>query len=69
MYHAERTIRELAHKRFEDESEIIYVNATFQDDSELGWLLHDFNCTNPEEMHITRSSRTGQISSRAMNMG
>ena len=51
MYHAERTIRELAHKRFEDESEIIYVNATFQDDSELGWLLHDFNCTNPEEMH------------------
>ena len=51
LYHAERTIRELAHKRFEDESEIIYVNATFQDDSELGWLLHDFNCTNPEEMH------------------
>ena len=51
IYHSRRFIEELNYQRFEDESDIIYVNASYRDDTELGWLLHDFNCTNPEEMH------------------
>ena len=51
IYHARRHIEELHYKRFEDDSDIIYVNASFQDDTPLGRLMHDFTCQNPEEMH------------------
>ena len=27
------------------------MNASYQDDTPLGWLLHDFWCTKPEDMH------------------
>ena len=42
---------ELGGRRFDDASEIIYVNASYQSDTEFGWLMHDFRCMNPEEMH------------------
>lgn len=51
IYHVKRTIEELGHKRFEDESEIIYVNGEVHDESSLGYLMHDFFCTNPADMH------------------
>ena len=51
LYHVNRYIQELNFQRFEDASDIIYVNASYQDESPLGWLLHDFRCTRPEEMH------------------
>ena len=51
IYHAERTIRELNGKRFEDDAEIIYVNSTIQDDTPLGLLMQDFYCKDPEKMH------------------
>lgn len=51
IYHVERTIRELHHKRFEDDAEIIYVNGKCQDDTPLGRLMQDFACKDPAKMH------------------
>ena len=35
---------------FGDGSHIIYVNAQYEDDSQIGKLMHDFNCSNPGDM-------------------
>lgn len=51
IYHVRRTIQELDDKRFEDGAEIIYVNASIQDDTPLGRLMHDLQCTDPEQMY------------------
>ena len=51
IYHIRRTIEELDNQQFADESEIIYVNASFEADDELGRLMHDFRCANHEEMY------------------
>ena len=51
IYHVERTVRELGGKRFEDDAEIIYVNASIRDDTPLGQLMQDFQCKDPEKMH------------------
>ncbi len=36
---------------FEDGEHILYVNGSFRDDTELGRLLHDFSCWDPNEMN------------------
>lgn len=36
---------------FRDGSHILYVNGKYRGDDEIGRLMHDFNCTNPDEMH------------------
>lgn len=50
IYHIDRKIRE-TQDYFNDESHIIYVNSKIQDDTELGRLMHDFNCKNPQNMY------------------
>lgn len=35
---------------FNDGSHIIYVNAGYKDDTELGKLMHDFSVTEPDDM-------------------
>ena len=50
IYHIDRKIRE-THDYFNDKSHIIYVNSKIQDDTELGRLMHDFNCKNPQNMY------------------
>ena len=36
---------------FVDGSHIIYVNGSYKNDSDpVGKLMHDFRCTNPEDM-------------------
>ena len=50
IYHIERTIEETGEK-FNDGSHIIYVNSLIQDETELGKLMHDFFCTNPDDMN------------------
>ena len=37
-------------KLFNDESHIVYVNNSIQDDTPLGRLMHDFSCADPDEM-------------------
>ena len=52
IYHVERTVRELHGKRFEDDQQIIYVNASDKDDdTPLGQLMQDFACKDPSKMH------------------
>lgn len=36
---------------FDDKLHIIYVNGQIQDNTPLGLLMHDFHCTNPDDMH------------------
>ena len=50
IYHIERTIEETGEK-FNDGSHIIYVNSLIQDETELGKLMHDFFCTDPDDMN------------------
>ena len=57
LYHVERTVRELNGKRFADASEIIYINASCRDQSPLGWLMHDFLCQDPSEMHYKQLAK------------
>lgn len=51
IYHIERYIRE-AEEYFNDGSHIIYVNASYKDDTELGKLMHDFSVTEPDDMNF-----------------
>ncbi len=50
IYHIERCIKETG-EYFNDGSHIIYVNASYVDDTSLGKLMHDFSCINPEDMN------------------
>jgi len=36
---------------FGDGSHIIYVNGKYRGDDEIGKLMHDFSCTNPDDMN------------------
>ena len=51
IYHSYRTIAELDHQRLDDNADVIYVNASYQDDSALGRLMHDMFCENPDDMY------------------
>lgn len=50
IYHIDRYIKEIK-QPFCDGAHIIYVNASYHDDSSLGRLMQDFCRTEPEEMH------------------
>lgn len=50
LYHIERVIRESS-KDFADGSQIIYVNNKIKDNTPLGRLMHDFSCTEPDDMY------------------
>ncbi|WP_407427391.1 PD-(D/E)XK nuclease family transposase [Treponema sp.] len=50
LYHINRTIKENG-MTFCDESNIIYVNGEFRGEDEIGKLMHDFSCINPDEMN------------------
>lgn len=49
VYHINRIVEETG-KAFKDDAHIIYVNAQIKDDTELGKVMHDFFCINPEDM-------------------
>lgn len=49
IYHIDRRISETG-KYFADGSHIIYVNAQYKDDTPLGILMHDFACSNPNDI-------------------
>jgi len=37
---------------FNDGEHILYVNGSYRDDSDIGKLMHDFSCWNPEDMNF-----------------
>ena len=45
-----RIIKE-TNQEFKDETHIIYVNSSKQDDTELGHLMHDLHCKNADDMY------------------
>ena len=51
VYHAENTVKELKNAPLEDGGHIIYVNGQYRNtDTPIGRLMHDFYCTNPDDM-------------------
>ena len=51
IYHINRIIEETG-ESFGDEAHIIYVNSQIKDETALGRLMHDFNCTSADEMNF-----------------
>ena len=51
LYHIRRKIEELDNAPFEDNTEIIYVNGAYVGKDPVGMLIHDFQCTDPRDMH------------------
>ena len=49
LYHIERVNLE-TNNLFNDGEHIIYVNGQYRDDSEIGKLMHDFFCSDPNDM-------------------
>lgn len=39
-------------KPFDDGEYVLYVNGEYRDDSDIGKLMHDFNCTKADEMNF-----------------
>lgn len=39
-------------KFFEDGEHILYVNGEYRGDSDIGKLMHDFNCTRADDMNF-----------------
>ncbi len=50
IYHIDRIVAETG-EPFGDEAHIIYVNAQIQGETALGKLMHDFACTDPNDMY------------------
>lgn len=50
MYRIERVVTGTGDS-FEDGSHILYVDSSHLDESRIGRLMHDFRCTEPDEMH------------------
>ena len=50
IYHIEKVIKELG-RDLEDEQHTIYVNSQIQDESALGKLMSDFQCTEAKNMN------------------
>ena len=50
IYHIDRRIEETG-ELFGDKAHILYVNGKIKNDSELGKLMHDFYCKNPDDMY------------------
>ena len=50
LYKVRRTFEDTA-DAFDDGAHILYVNGECQSDSLLGRLMHDFFCTNPNDMY------------------
>lgn len=50
IYHIDRRIEETG-ELFEDDAHIIYVNGQIKDNTPLGKLMHDFSCTNLEDIN------------------
>ena len=52
VYHIQRYVETNEGKElFGDGSHIIYVNGKYRGNDEVGKLMHDFSCTNPDDMN------------------
>ena len=51
IYHIERVNLDTG-KPFNDGEHIVYINGEYRGDSDIGKLMHDFNCSNPDQMNF-----------------
>lgn len=51
IYKIERIVED-DNSPFNDGSYILYINGEYRDNTEIGKLMHDFNCSNPNDMLI-----------------
>lgn len=52
IYHIQRYVEtNQGNELFGDGSHIIYVNGKYRGNDEVGKLMHDFSCTNPDDMN------------------
>lgn len=58
IYHISRKIEE-NNAAFADGSHIIYVNNKIKDNTPLGRLMHDFSCSNPDDMYYPGLAEKG----------
>ena len=57
IYHIDRIVREI-NEEFKDGEHIIYINASYKDDTtKLGKLVHDFLCSDPKDMIVPEISK------------
>ena len=55
IYHIDRRVAEMDFDPFGDQEHIIYVNAAKDNsETELGKLMHDFKCINPDDMYFKK---------------
>jgi flagellar biosynthesis GTPase FlhF len=53
IYRVERMVCE-TRKNFNDGSHIIYVNGSYKGDDAIGKLVHDFRCSNADDMYYSQ---------------
>jgi predicted transposase/invertase (TIGR01784 family) len=53
LYRVERAVCETG-ERFGDGSHIIYVNGSYKGDDAIGKLVHDFRCSNADDMYYSQ---------------
>ena len=46
---------------FDDGEHILYVNGAYRDDSDIGKLMHDFGCWNPDDMNFDLMKQTAKF--------
>lgn len=52
-------------EKFEDGSHILYVNGAYRGDTSIGKLMHDFSCTDAEDMYYGTLAERVKFSKRA----
>lgn len=57
VYMIERTITNYNNRLFWDNAHILYVNGEYEGDDEIGRLMHDFRCTNADDMYLESLAR------------
>ena len=57
IYHIERVNLEI-NEFFNDGEHILYINGEFRDESDIGKLMHDFSCWNPDDMNFELMKNT-----------
>lgn len=52
IYYVDRMVRNFKNRLFCDRSHILYVNGAYVGDDDIGKLMHDFRCTNADDMNF-----------------
>lgn len=57
IYHVTRMVTDFQSRPFFDRSYILYVNGAYVGDDDIGKLMHDFRCTNADDMNFELMAR------------